>query len=271
MGILNRGTGFLDRVEGAGIISSGSSAYTQNVVNFPSTLNLHRNGSLTGEANTDGMLLSLWYLRNADDNNAYPILGTNVITGFNEPIRIRQLGSGAGTAYGWNVRATDSAGTTVHGDSSANTYDGKMEHFLLSISIASNKVRAYVNGAVTKSTTAAGINIGFNNQGTPDWDINKALGQTTRPGYYADFWFRMTTSFVDIDDAAIRAKFISGGKPVDLGDDGTEPGTGTPHIFLGGSMKAADWEAAGNNQGSGGDFVVEGTGNITDVAAPPYR
>lgn len=77
----------------------------------------------------------------------------------------------------------------------------------------------------------------------------------------AEFWF--DTSYVDLTDAAERAKFLKAtGTPASLGNAGQRPTGAPPLIYLKGP--ASTW---GTNYGTGGDFTV--TGSFTDSATKP--
>lgn len=72
-----------------------------------------------------------------------------------------------------------------------------------------------------------------------------------------------TNEFLDLDVAENRAKFISGGLPVDLGSDGSTP-TGTqPILYFSGDLSSFP-----TNLGSGGSFTVE-NGPLTTCADSP--
>ena len=59
-------------------------------------------------------------------------------------------------------------------------------------------------------------------------------------------------------------QFISGGKPVDLGSDGSGPSGSQPVVYM--PNEAASYAT---NAGYGGNFVAKGTtGVVTDVSGP---
>ena len=72
-----------------------------------------------------------------------------------------------------------------------------------------------------------------------------------------DFWLD-TQVYFDLTSAANLQKFISGGKPVDLGSDGSEPTGSAPTVFMrvlaGGS--ASDFAT---NRGDGGGMTAVGS------------
>jgi hypothetical protein len=81
----------------------------------------------------------------------------------------------------------------------------------------------------------------------------------------ADFYLDIDATF-DLSVAANRRKFItSGGNPVSLGADGSEPTGAQPIIFLSGD--AAAWNAGNANKGYGGAFTV--TGELADAPSLP--
>lgn len=72
----------------------------------------------------------------------------------------------------------------------------------------------------------------------------------------AEFWIAHGV-YIDLSQAANRAKFISGGKPVDLGADGSLPTGSAPTVYL--SVRPGDAASAfATNRGSGGNFTENG-------------
>lgn len=81
-------------------------------------------------------------------------------------------------------------------------------------------------------------------------------------GDMANFWFA-PGQFVDFSNQANRRKFIdAGGKPVNLGADGSTPTGTAPAIFFSG-----DAAAFATNAGTGGAFTL--TGSLTNASTSP--
>ncbi|AMX93626.1 MULTISPECIES: hypothetical protein [Mesorhizobium] len=80
-------------------------------------------------------------------------------------------------------------------------------------------------------------------------------------GGMAEFWWA-PGQFVDFSDSEVRAKFMSAGKPVDLGADGSTPTGTAPAVFLSG-----DAATFGTNKGTGG--VLTPTGTLTNASTSP--
>ncbi len=75
--------------------------------------------------------------------------------------------------------------------------------------------------------------------------------------------FYLTDEFLDLDVEANRRKFISaGGKPVELGSDGSDPTGTAPLIYFSGTTDS--WHT---NKGSGGGFTENGA--LTTASTSP--
>lgn len=112
----------------------------------------------------------------------------------------------------------------------------------------------YFNGvkAGLIDITATGVNFNTGIRLTPSMPIT-----------YSDFW--LDNSFVDMNVAANRAKFMSSNAPVDLGYNGQTPTGSSPLIFMSGP--AADWNAL-DNKGTGATPTLTGSIVDNDSAEP---
>ena len=80
-------------------------------------------------------------------------------------------------------------------------------------------------------------------------------------GFCGDFWF--TQTYIDISDESNRRKFIStGGKPINLSANGSEPTGSQPLVFMSGAT--ASWHT---NKGTGGGYTEYGA--LTNAASSP--
>jgi hypothetical protein len=161
---------------------------------------------------------------------------------------------------GQNTGATD----VVNISSTTTITDTDWHHVMFSVDTNQGCVNGtttgpgcyiYIDGvaeAVIVTTFTAAGSIDFT-------QTNHAVGAITTGtnkfiGDLADFWLELRY-FSDLSSAANRAEFISGGKPVYLGTNGSLGPTGAaPDVFLSGAL--ASWET---NDGSGGGFTENGT------------
>jgi hypothetical protein len=97
---------------------------------------------------------------------------------------------------------------------------------------------------------------------TPDWaNVTRSTGSFSGSfdGFVAEVYLH-TTAFIDL--ATDISDFISGGKPVSLGSNGSLPSGSQPAIFLSGPT--ASWHT---NKGTAGGFTE--AGEITTAASSP--
>ncbi len=134
-------------------------------------------------------------------------------------------------------------------------------HALAAWDVASSVATFYLsNASDLASASTSNANIDY-----VDTQINVGAHNETPilafTGDIADFYFNYAET-LDMTNGTNRAKFISGGKPVSLGADGSTP-TGTqPGLYLGNA--AATFQT---NLGSGGNFTV--VGSLTDASTSP--
>lgn len=135
--------------------------------------------------------------------------------------------------------------------------DGTWHHVMVSGN--GTAINAYVDGA--------GPDLGAStNSGTIDYANGSHIytigcrsgGSLLFNGALADVYF--TNEYIDLSDAGARAKFISGGKPVDLGATGTLPTGTAPKVLLRASPTHGEAvNAFHTNKGTGGGFTLTGT------------
>ncbi len=135
------------------------------------------------------------------------------------------------------------------------------------ISVDTNHAAGAKVGVIVLNGTS--ISVTVVNDADTAFDIGWGVsGETMEPvsfplGYGADFWVA-SGQYLDITTAPNIAKFISGGKPVDLGADGSTPTGTAPPIFLRRAPSAAASTFA-TNLGTGGTFSI-GSGTTTTGA-----
>jgi hypothetical protein len=237
-----------------GMIASntrGAAAFAANAVNFDGTNDyLTKAAALTitdGKAGT----ISFWIKFNGGNATLQRIVGDANKPGVNR-LSTDKFQIACRNAAAANILNVSS--TTSYTDASG------WVHVLCSWNLATPVVYLYVNDASDLTTTTL-------TDDTIDYDGSGAIsigastaGADKLNADVADFWF--STSFFDLSVEANRRLFRSaGGKPVDLGATGTNPGV-TPIVFLSGDT--ASWET---NKGSGGGFTEKGA--LTTASSSP--
>lgn len=130
-------------------------------------------------------------------------------------------------------------------------------HVLASWDLANTTAHLYINGVDDAGTVTA------NNLDIDYTQTNHVVGAFTGGSSnflnadIAELYFNFS-EYLDISDSANRQKFISAnGKPVDFGDDGSEPTGSQPIVYLTARDGAAFF---GDNYGDGGNFTRFGSG-----------
>lgn len=216
---------------------------------------LTRGAGLTGAADGQSWLMSFWINFQGGNGSRQSYFGAdNAWHASNEKqadntIRVQWLRSGGSDAI--NIETA-----TTYTDASG------WLHFIASGN--GSTAHLYINGSDDQAGggTVNAQNIDFTRS---DWFLGAlAGGSRLINAYLADFYFAL--EYLDISQAANLAKFISNGKPVDLGADGSEPTGTTPIVFLRRAPGAAAATFA-TNLGSGGDFSV--TGALASAPSSP--
>lgn len=210
---------------------------------------LARGADLTGI--TDGVAgtCSFWLKMGAssDDNTTYYILKNSPTAGQFNVYRdtggsIHFYAEKSNTVSTLNIRSSLNSVQKVHG----------WVHVIASWNLVASPVAyLYVNGVsdiVSTEVLAGSIDYTASN-----WGVGATyLGANKLPGLMSELYF--TNEFIDISVPANLAKFISGGKPVNLGPTGALP-TGTQAILY----LHNNYTSFGTNSGSGGNLSVVGT------------
>lgn len=133
-------------------------------------------------------------------------------------------------------------------------------HCFCSFDLSSTSNRAlYIDGVDDTPTWNT-----YTTSGTVDWTrTDLAIGSTVTPtqhfdGCLSEFYF--TNEYLA---ASNISSFISGGKPVSLGGDGSTPTGTAPLVYL-----KTSYTAFGSNSGSGGDFTIN-NGPLAACASRP--
>ncbi len=245
------------RSPGAGGGRAGG-PFPVNAVHFDGTNdNLTRGAGLTGAADGEDLLLSIWVNMTGQDDETHHII-SNVNNNF---IFTRLLDN----KFQFSVRSPAPATIwDVSTDTLYSTTDNPgWHHILIAAQLDGTPVgQVYVDdveAAVTEATAPTNGDIDFTT-------TNHAIGGTVAGGFrlegdLAEVY--LTNEYLDISSEANRRLFIDSNQfPVDLGSDGSTP-TGTAALlFFSGAT--ATWHT---NDGTGGGYTE--TGALTDASTSP--
>lgn len=215
---------------------------------------LARGAALTGIADGKTATLSMWF-------RVAGTAGTQVWTGTGISTSGGILVSTAGSVL--TVLARNSSGTTAFRVDTAAAYGVSpiWHHLLFAYDLANTTGYCYIDNVSVAVGTVANLTVAY----LPDWFASSATNKCN--GDIADLWF--TTTYLDISQAANRAKFIDQTtlRPVPLGATGELPTGTAPLVYLG-----RDYTNFHTNLGSGGAFTVtgaltRGTTSPSDVTA----
>lgn len=223
---------------------------------------MQRGGAFTGEAASSQLLCSFWFRVDGGSGAvrrlvfASGALANHVLFRINADSSIQmRVDSALGTA-------------SLIADTGATTFadDGTTWHHIVyaadtNFSAGNKIVKIIADGVDVTSNIADGdaaFDIGFNPT-TPEWTIGATVaGAAKWNGCLAEVYIA-PGQFLDLTSSANVQKFrSSGGKPVNLGADGSTP-TGTAPL---GYFHLDDAEAAANfatNRGTGGNMTITGT------------
>jgi|TARA_Y100000310_G_scaffold303929_1_gene342653 hypothetical protein len=130
-------------------------------------------------------------------------------------------------------------------------------HVLCAWDLGSSVEQMYINDVDENP------NVGTSNNANVDWTYTLNLcgagvgGDDPIEASMAEVYLNIAET-LDISQAENRAKFISGGSPVDLGEDGSTPTGSQPIVYF--SNRDADAASAfATNRGTGGDYSITGT------------
>lgn len=248
----------MKRATSASSGGGGGGSFTANAVTFDGTNDYLSRAlaAFTGAVDSKTFTLSCWLKFNGGDAaEQIVILFGGQAFQFSRTTgnKLNFLGrNGGGTAI---VNVT-SAGSLVAATG--------WVHVLVSCDTATSTFQLYLNDASDARTVTT-----LTANGLFDWDVGGAatqyfgsntVAESLLNATVAEFYLHTDTA-LDISVAGNRAKFYSGGHPVDLGADGSTP-TGTqPLIYL--KNAAASYAT---NAGKGGNFVL--TGTLVDATPP---
>jgi len=155
-----------------------------------------------------------------------------------------------------SVLGRNSGSGTILSMSSTGTYTAGASwiHILAAWNLAAGTCLLYVNDTDVKAGGATCINDTIDyTVASPTYRIGAdAVASAKWNGCMSEVWFSNT--FIDISNASNRLLFrTAGGKPANLGSDGSTPVGAQPPLYL----KTASPNAE-TNSGSGGNFTETG-------------
>lgn len=232
-----------------GYAAAAGGLLTVDAVVFDGTNDyLTRGADYTGSADSDSFIFSCWVNFNGGDGGTQYIVVATAGDGYyirrntSNKVNISMQNSSSTTlvniasgtsvvvASGWTHILIAKTGTT----------------FYMYIDDVADTPTVTTNSAGNTDYTKTTHSMGALNTGASK--INADVAELYwAPGQY-----------LDISNAANRAKFISGGKPVDMGSDGSTPTGTAPILYL--SVRPGDAAADFvTNRGSGGGMTLTGT------------
>jgi len=240
-----------------GFAGGGTAAYDTGAVTFDGATDwMTRGAGLTGAADGESLLVSFW-AKFAADGATYTIFQGQV--GASVRLHIYRF-SGDNKVY---FEVNNTAGTQIcQLSTSAVTAASGWNNFVWSLSMGTPTAFLYRNGADDKTQLA--LSAGTMDFTLDDWRFGATVSGANNQlaADVADFY--MALEYLDLSTNI--GKFYSGGKPVNLGANGSTP-TGTQPIVLFRHVTGAAASDFGTNLGSGGDFTI--TGTLTEAATSP--
>jgi hypothetical protein len=231
--------------------------YTASAATFDGTDYLLRNASLTGQADSKYMLFSCWV--KLSRNNAIQTLAAIFVPSYyllhfyfppNDKVEL--------------VVKDDNNNAIVATSSYDATGVSTWIHIALSVDLNSSSNRAlYVNGSADSTTWSV-----YDTSKTFKYgSISKvyigaySTSQYMFAGDLSEMYFGSTSSFYDLSQSSNLEKFrSSGGKPVNLGSDGSTPTGSAPLVYWNGQYNS------GANASGAGDLTIAGT--LENATAP---
>lgn len=237
--------------------ASGSGGFAVQAVDLNgSTDDYERNANMTGVASNSQITFNIWFRIDGGNGTARDILRTlGVASNFIVRFQLRTdnklaltLGDGVPlSSLSWISTSAYTAGATWHNWLVSADTNFSAGNKLLKVMIDGTQD----TGTVTDASNA--FTVGLTT--VTDWFLGGTGFEYS--GCLSEFWFNQGT-YLDVTTAPNLAKFYSGGKPVNLGANGSTPTGSQPLIYdhVSSSGAASDF---GNNLGSGGGWTINGS------------
>lgn len=255
----------LQVIEDQLVIALAPSGFTVDAVTFDGTVTyLSRASAFTGASQSGQMIFSAWvaFENNTGDTQAV------FVNPSSEAIGAYRLAGGTFAVDAYESTFTDG----VTAETTGSIAIGSTYHHIL-IAVDTNKTTGnfianiYVDDVLSSTIVSqSGANLTTLEFDGTDWYVGRTGGGGWLSGSLAELYVAFG-QYLDLSVEANRRKFITaGGKPVDLGSDGSTPTGTAPTVYL--SVRPGD--AASDfaiNRGTGGDFTENGT--LTLAATSP--
>lgn len=244
-------------------VHTGLGSYSPNAVSMSGGANHVSYGTAFGPDNVTSWSGSFW-IKRAAVSNALEVFFDMSNAAFPNVERRVDIDILANNKL--SFIAVNSSDTVVLEITSDAITDTNWHHVMYSFNIKdAAKRHIYIDGVSAIDTVTTYDNTSHMSFSAIETTIGNSIGGGTDFDYegdIADFWLDFGT-YVDLSDAANRAKFISSnGMPMYLGPDGSLPFGFAPDVFLSGNTD--DWHL---NKGTGGDFTENGA--LTDATTQP--
>lgn len=245
---------------GMGAIASSTNIFDANAVNFTAAGGdyLSKTTDLTGNADTKLISGSVWIKAVPPGSNEFIF---NALTGIgNQGFVMLQQTDGKIRLQGVNTVPA----TAIFATSGTALSSGAWTHVLFSFDLSDTGKRdIYINGVDSSPSWTTYDNSALD-VAVPDHRVgaNAAGSGSSLNADISELWVAYGV-YIDFSVAANRAKFRnSGGKPVNLGTDGSLPTGTAPILFFSSATDA--WHT---NKGTGGGFTENGT--LTTASTSP--
>ena len=238
-------------------IASGTAGFAVDAADFDGTNDyMLRGAAFTGIASSSKGIFSCWVRFDGGDAAEQTLL-----TDADTLCLIRKT-----TANKVEITLWDTGSSNLLAfNSSAITAGATWRHILASWDTgfsSGNKLHhLYVTNTSDKTVSVDSANGANVNLGATNWGIGARTNASNKlNAALAEFYFA-PGQYLDFSTSANRAKFISGGKPVNLGGDGSVP-TGTVPIAYFRILNGGAATDFATNLGTGGNMTITGTLDI---------
>lgn len=243
-----------------GYIDGSAPAETGNAVDFDGTTTyLTRGAGVTGVVDSPTGIFSVWVRLDGGDGTTLSILCNTSLK-----VDISRL-----FLNRFQIGLIDPTSTSMLAFRSVSSYTASATwlHILASwnvnAAVGSRTANLYINDVSDLSIpldTGAAFNVEYTDS---NWAVGaRTSGSFLFDGCMAEVYFA-PGQFLDFSVTANRRKFITVGKPADLGSDGSTPTGIAPILYLNNVA-----QTFGVNKGTGGDFTV--TGTLTPANTTPW-
>jgi hypothetical protein len=235
------------------LIGFGSGGgYAANAVDYGTSAYLSRASDLAGNSDGRTGILSVWLRIDGGDGNSLYILA-NGNSGGSEKVAITRRNTGE-----LDLLLNGASGSLEFATSGTYNSSASWVHLLASwdanFGAGSKLKNLYVNGSSdlgTVSDSSSAFDIDYT---VAEWYVAARGSSAIRfDGAIAELYFA-PNQYLDLTVQSNREKFITGGKPVYLGNDGSLPTGTAPLIYL--PNPAATVNV---NAGTGGNFTINGS------------